>query len=135
MADTNVTVICGRLTRDPESRNVGESSVTAMSLACSKKYKTKSGEAKEETLFIDTECWGKTGELVQQYLKKGSQCVVVGRLKLDVWEKEGQKQSKIKLVAEQVQFVGGKSESGEAYSGGGSAKHTDNSKDDDVMPF
>ena len=110
MPSYNKTIIAGHLTRDPETRQAGSSSVCSFSIAVGRKFKGKDGQMQEETSFIDVEAWGKTGELVAQYLSKGSACLVDGRLKQDTWEQDGNKRSKIKVVAESVQFLGGKGE-------------------------
>lgn len=100
----NRVFLCGRLTRDVQIRQAAGKSVAAFGLAVNHTYKSADGEKKEDVLFIEVEAWGKTGELCGQYLGKGAEAFVEGRLKLDSWEKDGQKQSKIKLVADSVQF-------------------------------
>ena len=108
----NRVTIAGNLTRDPEVRFLaGERAVAHFGLAINRRWKDKDGQAQEETLFVDCEAWGRTAELVGQYLTKGSGAFIEGRLKLDAWEdKDGQKRSKIKVVADSVQFIGGKSD-------------------------
>lgn len=108
----NRVTIAGNLTRDPEVRFLaGERAVAHFSLAINRRWKDKDGQAQEEALFVDCEAWGRTAELVGQYLTKGSGAFIEGRLKLDAWEdKDGQKRSKIKVVADSVQFIGGKSD-------------------------
>lgn len=97
---------CGNLTRDPELTAAGESHVCKFSIAINRTWKDRNGEKKEEVTFVDCEAWGKTAELIGQYLTKGSECYVEGRLKLDAWEdkKTGEKRSKLKIIAEKVQF-------------------------------
>lgn len=105
----NRVLVAGHLTRDPEVRQIGTDRVVAnFGLAINSKFKTADGQAKEETTFLDVECWNRTAELVGQYLTKGSGAFLEGRLKLDTWDdgKTGQKRSKLKLVAEHVQFLG-----------------------------
>ncbi len=106
MADVNVVVLAGRLTRDPEVRAVGETSVCSMGLAIGRKFKGKDGTLKEETTFVDIEAWGRTGETSGQYLKKGNPVIIEGELRLDQWEDKtsGQKRSKLKVVANRVHF-------------------------------
>lgn len=112
----NVT-LAGNLTRDPELRNAGGKSVCQFGIAINRKWKGKDGEAKEEAIFVDVEAWEKTGELVSQYLAKGSPCYIEGRLKLDSWEdKDGGKRTKLKVVATNVQFLGTPKKGGEATS-------------------
>ena len=101
----NTVHVCGNLTRDPESKAVGQSTVCKFSIAINRTWKDANGEKKEEVTFVDCEAWGKTAELIGQYLTKGSECYVQGRLKLDQWDdKDGQKRSRLKVVAEAVQF-------------------------------
>jgi single-strand DNA-binding protein len=106
MANLNKVMIIGNLTRDPEIRYTPKgTAVGEFSMAVNRKF-----EDKEETTFIDVTLWGKTAELVGQYLRKGSSCYVEGRLHLDTWEdkQSGQKRSKLKVVGETVQFLDGK---------------------------
>ena len=96
------TVIVGNLARDPESRQVGETSVTRLVAAVNDSYQ------KDKVSFIDVEAWGKLGEICQKYLAKGRQVLVDGRLVQDTWEKDGKKQSKVYVKADNVQFLGSK---------------------------
>ncbi len=100
----NHVIVSGNLTRDPEVRSIGaDKSLAAFTIAHNNKYKTHDGETKEEVSFIDCEAWGKQGEVAAQYLTKGSLAVIEGRLKQDNWtDKDGQKRSKLKLVADRV---------------------------------
>ena len=102
----NRVMLAGNLTRDPQVRTAGKSIVCDFGLAINRKYK-QGDEKKEETTFVDVECWGTTAELCGQYLVKGRGAYIEGRLKLDQWEdkESGQKRSKIKIVAEMVQFL------------------------------
>ncbi len=106
----NKVLLAGNITRKPETRNLGgDKSVTSFGLAINERYKGRDGEMKENVVFLDCEAWNRTGQLVEQYLDKGSPCFIEGKLKLDQWEdKDGQKRSKIKVVADSVQFLGGK---------------------------
>lgn len=110
----NKVLLAGNLTREPQSRQAGKTTVCDFGLAINRRYKS-GDEMREEVVFVDVEAWSRTGELVAQYLTKGSSCFVEGRLKLDSWEdKEGNKRSKLKVVADSVQFLGtGVRESGE----------------------
>jgi len=104
----NRIVLLGNLTRDPELRYTPNGkAVTTFGLACNRKY----GEY-EEVLFIDIEVWGKQAENASQYLGKGSQCLVDGRLKTRQWESDGQKRSKIECVAENIRYMSKKKEQG-----------------------
>lgn len=127
MANLNKVMLIGRLTRDPESRSLKSgSSVVSFGMAVNRTYtKQESGERVEETCFLDLEAWGRQGETIARYMKKGSQIYVEGRLKLDTWEKDGQKQSKLRIVVENFQFLdsrgggGGGGEGAEGGEGGG----------------
>ncbi len=104
----NTVVLAGHLTRDPEVRSLsGEKVVTNFSLAINRRYKGADGEIKEESTFVECEAWGRTAELIGQYLNKGSAAYCEGRLRLDSWQdKEGQKRNRLKVVVENVQFLG-----------------------------
>ena len=116
MPNFNIVIIMGNLTRDPELRHLPSNiPVCGFGLAVNRKWKDKEGGDKEEVLFVDCEAFGKTAEVVNQYCKKGSPIHVQGRLKLDQWkDKEGQNRSKIKIVVDQVQFLGGREDAGPA---------------------
>ena len=127
MANLNKVLLIGRLTRDPESRSTkGGSSVVSFGLAVNRTYtRQESGERVEETCFLDVEAWGRQGENIARFMKKGRQIFVEGRLKFDSWEKDGQKHSKIRVVVENFQFIdsqggGGGGGDGEGGAGGGS---------------
>jgi single-strand DNA-binding protein len=119
MANLNKVLLIGRLTRDPETRSLKSgTSVCAFGLAVNRTYtKQDSGERVEETCFVDVEAWGRTGETIARYMKKGRQIFIEGRLKLDTWEKDGQKHSKLRVVADGFQFID--SQGGEGGEGGG----------------
>jgi single-strand DNA-binding protein len=117
MPSYNKVTLIGNLTRDPAIKFLAnEKAVANFGLAINEKYKGKDGETKESVTFVDIEAWGRTGELCGQYLTKGRACLVEGKLKLDTWEKDGQKHSKLKVVAEQVLFLGEKSEGGGGHA-------------------
>ena len=102
----NRVMLAGNLTRDPQVRFfANERAVADFGLAINRKYKTNDGQMKEETTFVDVEAWGRTAELVGQYLTKGRGCFIEGRLKLDSWDdkESGQKRSKLKIVADSVE--------------------------------
>ena len=105
MIDVNRVTLVGRLTRDPELRYTGNGSpVTTLRIACSRKFRTRAGEKKEDTLFIDVVAWERTAEICAQYLGKGRPVYVEGRLQSRTWEKDGQKRTTIDMVADRVQF-------------------------------
>jgi len=115
----NNVVLAGHLTRDPELKQIGADRVVANTgLAINRRWKDASGTQHEEATFVEIEAWGRTAELVGQYLKKGSPAYIEGRLKLDSWDdkESGQKRTKMKVVAENVQFLASRpsSEGGDA---------------------
>ena len=111
MADYNKVLLMGRLTRDPELKfTAGNVAICKIGLAVGHKWKDAAGEKKEETTFIDCDAFGKTAEAIGKYMNKGRPIFVEGRLKLDQWEKDGQKQSKLKVVVESFQFIDSASE-------------------------
>lgn len=111
----NKIFVAGNLTRDPETKfTANEMAIAKFSLALNSKWKAKDGTLKEEVTYLDVSAFGRTAELVGQYLTKGSQCLVEGRIKQESWEdKEGNKKSKIVVIAENVQFIGNKKEAAE----------------------
>jgi single-strand DNA-binding protein len=120
MASFNKVVLVGNLTRDPEVRYTTSSlAVCDIGLAVNDRRKNASGEWVEETTFVDITLWGRTAEVAGEYLKKGSSVLIEGRLKLDTWEKDGQKRSKLKVVGETMQMLGGRGEGGGGGGGGG----------------
>jgi len=110
MANYNKVLLMGNLTRDPELRYTPKGQAVAkLGLAVNRRYTTESGEAREETTFVDIDAWGKQAEVICQYCKKGRPLFVEGRLKLDQWDDKttGQKRSQLRVVLEGFQFVGG----------------------------
>jgi single-strand DNA-binding protein len=102
-------VILGNLTRDPELRYTTKgAAVLDVSIAVNRKWKSESGESKEEVSFIDSTAFGKSAETIAKYCRKGSQLLVDGRLKTESWDDKttGRKRSKLKVVIESFQFVG-----------------------------
>jgi len=159
MASYNKVLLMGNLTRDPELRYTqGGAALVKFGLAVNRKYKGKSGEMVEETCFVDVEGWGASAETFNQYMRKGRGVFVEGRLKLDSWQdKEGQKRSRLVVVMEGFQFLGGgggpggrgpdeggregnaPAEAGEVAEGGGAAKKPQGGKGDEYdfedIPF
>jgi single-strand DNA-binding protein len=116
MANINRVFLAGNLTRDPQVRFLAnDKAVCEFGLAINLRHKAADGTQKEDTTFVDIEVWGRTAELCGQYLVKGRSCFIEGRLKLDTWEdkKSGDKRSKIRVVADNVQFIGGNERPGE----------------------
>jgi single-strand DNA-binding protein len=158
MANLNKVMLIGNLTRDPDLKYTpGNQAVCEIGLAVNRKYRTKEGEDREETTFVDCEAWGKQAEVLKQYMTKGKPLFVEGRLKLDTWEdKDGGKRSKMRVVIENFQFIGaaggggggggeryvteeggsssrGGSRGGRTSSGGGGAPHQNVAEEE--IPF
>jgi single-strand DNA-binding protein len=121
----NQVILMGNLTRDPELRQTPSGqSVCSFSLALNRAYKSQSGEWQEATDYIDCVAWGPLAERVSQYLTKGRRALVQGRLQSRSWEQEGQKRSKVEVLANDVTFVDGRGTGDGA--GGGSSYGSDN---------
>ena len=109
MASLNKVMLIGNLTRDPEVRYTPKGSAVAdLAIAVNRSYQTDSGERMEEVTYVDVVVWARLAELAGQYLHKGSPVFFEGRLQMDTWEDKatGQKRSKIRVVAENMQFLG-----------------------------
>ena len=120
MASYNRVILVGNLTRDPEVRYIPSGmAVSDIGIAVSDRRKNASGEWIEETTFVDVTLWGRTAEVASEYLSKGSPIFIEGRLKLDTWEQEGQKRSKMRVVCEKMQMLGGRGGPGEGGAGRG----------------
>jgi len=113
----NQVTLMGNLTRDPELRQTPNGqNVTSFSLALNRSYKDSSGEWQEATDYIDIVCWGPLAERVSQYLSKGRRCLVQGRLQSRSWEQDGQKRSKVEVLANDVTFLDSRGAGGEGDS-------------------
>jgi single-strand DNA-binding protein len=111
MASYNKVLLMGNLTRDPQLKYTpAQMAICEFGLAVNRKWKSQSGEQKEEVNFIDCTAWGRTGEVINQYFTKGKPIFIEGRLKYDSWEDKqgGGKRSKVTVVVENFQFIGGK---------------------------
>lgn len=109
----NKVVLMGNLTRDPELRSTPSGqSVAGFSLAVNRSWKNASGETQEAVDYIDCNAWGKAGEIISQYMQKGRAILVSGRLQQRSWEQDGQKRSKVEVVVEDFNFVGGGNDGG-----------------------
>lgn len=135
----NRVFLMGNLTRDVELRHTpSNQAVARIGLAVNRRYTTAEGERREEVTFVDCDAWGKTAETMSKYLTKGRPVFIEGRLKLDQWQdKEGNKQSKLKVVVENFQFVDSKSDGGGGPSRSSSAPADDPDPtiQDDDIPF
>jgi single-strand DNA-binding protein len=148
MASFNKVILLGNLTRDPEVRYTPKGTAVAeIGLAVNRVYTTEGGEKREEATFVDVTLWGRTAEIAGEYLKKGRPVFIEGRLQLDTWDdkQSGQKRSKLRVVGEGMQLIGGRpggAETDEGSSGGGSSGRTApppkpaaSEPDDDEIPF
>ncbi len=131
MANLNKVMIIGNLTADPEVRTTPRgTSLTELRLAVNRVSGGQGeGERREETTFLDVTCWGRTGEVAAQYLAKGRPVFIEGRLQQDTWEDKqtGQRRSRIRIVAENLQLLGGRGEGGQqAGNGGGYQQNRNN---------
>lgn len=138
MASYNKVILVGNLTRDPELRYIPSgTAVSDIGLAVNDRVK-RGDQWVDEATFVDITLWGRTAEIANEYLSKGSSVLIEGRLKLDRWEKEGQKHSKLKVVGERLQMLGGKDGGGRGGrgGGGGGSRSDDQSQYDesDYMP-
>jgi len=123
MASFNRVILLGNVTRDLELRYIPSgTAVTDIGLAVNDRRKNASGEWVEETTFVDVTLWGRTAEVACEYLSKGSPVLIEGRLKLDTWETDGQKRSKLKVIGERMQMLGTRGGGG---SGGRPAGQSD----------
>lgn len=145
----NKVFLMGNLTRDVELKHTpSDQAVAMLGVAVNRRYRTRDGEDREETTFVDCEAWGRTAEVMNQYLAKGRPVFIEGRLKLDQWDdrETGKKRSKLLVVVENFQFVdsapggrGGESRpapaAAGARSGGSAAPPTHEPVSEDDIPF
>lgn len=132
-------IITGNLTRDPELRTTPNgASVCGFSVAVNRVYKDSNGEQKEDVSYIDCSAWGKLGEMINQYAKKGSGVLVSGRLDQRSWEDKnnGGKRSRVEIVVEDFNFVGTPRDNngGGSISGDSSAADAASSSVPDDVP-
>lgn len=126
MADFNRVILMGRVTRDIELKYLQSGmAVTEIGMAVNDRRKSQSGEWIEETTFVDVTLWGRTAEIASEYLSKGSPVFIEGRLKLDTWETDGQKRSKLRVVGERMQLIGSR---GDRPGGGGGQNESEYSE-------
>ena len=123
MASFNRVILVGNLTRDPQVRYTpGGTAVAEIGLAVNRQWFDKqSNSRKEEVTFVDVTLWGRTAEIAGEYLGKGRQVLIEGRLQTDSWEdkESGQKRSKLRVVCENMTMLGSRSEGGGSSGGGG----------------
>ena len=128
MASLNKVFLLGNLVRDPDLRGLPSGqSVCELRMAVSRRFVSSGGQETEETCFVDVVVWGNSAKNCKQYLAKGSQVMVEGRLQLDQWEDRngGGMRSRLRVIAEQVQFMNRRSGNaegeGRSYDDGGAA--------------
>src|SRR5271156_2755961 len=133
MASVNKVILVGNLTRDPQLKYLpSQTAVVEFGLAMNRRFKGANGEEREEVCFVDCAAFGRPAEVINQYCQKGKLLYVEGRLKLDEWEDKqgGGKRSKLRVVVENFQFLGGRdgaggSGGGRGDGGGGGASYDD----------
>ena len=108
MRDTNITILTGRLTRDPEMRYTKEGkAVCSFSIACN--------DSKEKVNYFDCQAWEKTAEIITEYCKKGNKILITGRMNQQRWDdQDGKKHSKIIINVSNFEFMGDKSDQSDA---------------------
>ena len=128
-ASFNKVILVGNLTRDPEVRYTPKgSAVCDLGLAVNRQYSLEGGEKREEVTFVDVVLWARLAEIAGEYLKKGRPVLIEGRLQLDSWDdkQSGQKRSKLRVIGETMQLLGGRPGGGEGdegpSSGGGGGR-------------
>lgn len=106
MASFNRVILVGNLTRDPELRTFPSgTSVADVGLAVNERRRDQNGNWVDEPNFFDVAVWGRNAEVLREYTRKGSSILVEGRLKQDTWEQDGQKRSKVKVIADRIQLL------------------------------
>ncbi|MCP5522040.1 MAG: single-stranded DNA-binding protein [Verrucomicrobiales bacterium] len=124
MASFNKVILAGNLTRDPELRYTPKGlAIAKLGLALNRRWRTESGEQRDETTFVDVDAFGRQAEVIGQYLRKGRPILIEGRLRLDEWEDKntGQKRSRLGVVLESFSFLdsgGGRGDSGSGPAAG-----------------
>lgn len=152
MANLNKVMLIGNLTRDPELRHTPKgSAVTDLGVAVNRKIQDGNGGWKDETTFVDVTVWGSSAENAHKYLSKGRGVFIEGRLQMDTWDDKatGQKRSKLKVVADNLQFLpdgksgggfrpqndDGGNGNGNGERHGGSAGPVGDYEEEDDIPF
>ena len=131
----NKVILMGNLTRDVEQRTTTSGqSVASFSLAVTRSWRSQDGQQQEQTSFINCVAWGKIGEIIAQYVKKGSPLLVSGRLDQRSYEdKDGNKRQAVEVVVEDFNFIGGsRSDSGAPSTTGSTSSKTQDSVIDEV---
>jgi len=130
----NQVTLMGNLTRDPELRQTPNgNNVCSFSLALNRSYRDANNEWQEATDYVDIVAWGPLGERINQYLAKGRRCLVQGRLQSRSWEQDGQKRSKVEVLANDVTFLDGRNDSNEHDNDKSEKTASSNSKEQDMV--
>lgn len=128
----NQVILMGNLTRDPELRTTPNGqAVCSFSLALNRQWKSQDGQTQEAVDYIDVVAWAGLGERVAQYCQKGKPVLVNGRLQSRSWEQDGQKRSKVEVLAQDVTFLGSAGDGGERAPR--SEKAGDDNKKEDIV--
>jgi single-strand DNA-binding protein len=145
MASFNKVILLGNLTRDPEVRYTPKgSAVCDLGIAVNRVYTTDGGERREEVTFVDVVLWARLAEIAGEYLKKGRPVFIEGRLQMDTWDDKqtGQKRTRLRVVGESMQLLGGRPPAGAAETTGESRQTSAPPKpsaasapDEDEIPF
>jgi len=121
MANLNKVLLMGNLTRDPQLTYLpSQTPVVEFGLATNRRYRKQDGTMADDTCFVDCQMFGKRAETINKYFKKGEPIFVEGRLKYDSWEKDGRRQSRLRVFVENFEFLG---RSGGQGGSGGSGSH------------
>jgi len=133
----NKVILLGNLTRDPELKYLPSGTAVAeFGLALNRRFRGQDGQQREEVCFVDIQVFGRQAETSAEYLSKGRQALIEGRLKLDQWEtQDGQKRSKMRVCADRVQFIGGRGGNQSSPNQGASSAPPSPDMTDDDVPF
>lgn len=124
----NLMVLQGRLTREPEMKNVGDASLCSFTVAWSEKYKDK-----ETQLFMDCQAWRGTADFISKYFGKGQEIIVVGKLHTEKWQdKDGNNRTNVRMTVDTANFAGGKAD---GASNGNNSRFTESELTDEELPF
>ncbi len=146
MASFSKVILMGNVTRDPEIRALPSgTSLAGFGVGINRRYKGSDGNPKDETCFVDITFFGKSAEICEKYVHKGDSIVIEGRLKLESWEKDGQKRSKLVVIGEKLHLMPKKANKSddaaaeiiadESTDGYESAVKPSKKKKDDEVPF
>ena len=134
MSNFNKVILMGNLTRDPQlSYLPSQTAVVDFGLAINRNWKSREGEDKSETCFVDCRAFAKTAETINKYMNKGEPLLVEGRLTFDSWTaKDGSKRSKLRVTIERFEFVKSNEQQSEQEK---YTSSTQNQKPDEDIPF